>query len=52
MFNNCQEGEGEKKETKKKQKVKTIDLPVTSRVAQLTAEELNLLFEKEVCTDD
>ena len=44
----------EKKEDKKenakspKNKVKTIDLPITSKVPQLSKEELNLLVEKEV----
>ena len=40
----------EKKEKPKKKKnlIKTIDLPVSCNVAQMTQKQLDLLFEKEV----
>ena len=47
--------EGEKKEEKKekeapkkKNKVKTLDLPVTENVPQLSTSQINVLYEKEV----
>ena len=48
------EKEGDKKEEKKdspkkpKNKVKTIDLPITAFVASLNKENMNLFVEKEV----
>ena len=40
----------QKEPTPKKQKVKvkTIDLPITASVPQLTKDDLNIMFEKEV----
>lgn len=43
-----EKGEEKKGGAKKKNKVKTVDLPIDSMVPQLNKDKLNLLIEKEV----
>lgn len=43
-----EKGEEKKGGAKKKNKVKTVDLPIDSMVPELNKDKLNLLIEKEV----